>query len=449
MNDRFLLYKIFIIMTILLLNIMISSDTEAVILHQRGRNATVNIELKNAEIQDVLKLLAKKHGLNIITSPDVVGKISVSLRGVKIRNALDSIIKMNGYEWFQENNIIMVKSAGTEIRGDKTTKVYKLKYIDAEKVKESLVGVVSSNSEITTFGMAVKGGETQNTGASNIIIVTDVPQNIPNITAIIDALDVPVPQITIEVQFVETRLSENEDFGINWNLSATVGGGPVSGSSSTGGAAGGIASQSNGFPILGTFQGFNIATLSLQQFKLVMDALMTEGRSKLLNNPTLTTLDNQEASTEILTTIPIAVPQNQTGAGATGGLTLTQPLTFEDKDISISLKIIPHVTENDYVMLSITTSVAAITGFTGPDNDRPITSERKADTKIMVKQGHTAAIGGLIKEDEFINYKKVPYLSSIPIIGKLFVHRSLEKNKDELIIFITPHIQYFPDLTAK
>ena len=448
MNNKFLTYKIFVITTIISLNIAIPSEAKAVILLQRGRNATVNIELKNAEIQDVLKLLAKKHGLNIITSPDVVGKISVSLKGVKIRNALDSIIKMNGFAWFQENNIIMVKSESAEVRGDKITKVYKLKYIDAEKVKESLVGVVSSKSEITTFGMAVKGGETQNTGASNIIIVTDVPQNIPNVTTIIDALDVPVPQITIEVQFVETRLSENEYFGINWNASATIGGGPTSNISSTGGAAGSIAGQSRGFPILGSFQGFNIATLSLQEFKIVMDALMTEGRSKLLNNPTLSALDNQEASTEITTTVPIAVPQSQTGAGGTGGLTLTQPLTFEDKDISISLKIIPHVTEKDYVMLSITTSVAAITGFTGPDNDRPITSERKADTKIMVRQGDTAAIGGLIKEDEFINYKKVPYLSSIPLIGKLFVHRSVEKTKDELIIFITPHIQYFHDLTS-
>ena len=448
MSNRFLTYKIFVIMTIISLNIAIPSEAEAVILLQRGRNATVNIELKNAEIQDVLKLLAKKHGLNIITSPDVVGKISVSLKGVKIRNALDSIIKMNGYDWFQENNIIMVKPANTEIRGDKITKVYKLKYIDADKVKDSLVGVVSSNSEITTFGLAIKGGETQNTGASNIIIVTDVPQNIPNITAIIEALDVPVPQITIEVQFIETRLSEDEDFGINWNATATIGGGPTTSASSIGAAAGGIGSQQSGFPILGAFKGFNIATLSLQQFKIVMNALMTEGRSKLLNNPTLSTLDNQEASTEITTTIPIAVPQTQTGAGATGGLSLNQPLTFEDKDISISLKIIPHVTEKDYVMLSITTSVAAITGFTGPDNDRPITSERMADTKIMVKQGETAAIGGLIKEDEFINYKKVPYLSSIPIIGKFFVHKSIEKNKNELIIFITPRIQYFHDLTA-
>ncbi|MCH8929072.1 MAG: hypothetical protein IIB39_10205 [Candidatus Marinimicrobia bacterium] len=444
MNNRFFTYKIFVITTIISLNIAIPSYVEADMLLQRGRNATVNIELKNAEIQDVLKLLAKKHGLNIITSPDVVGTISVSLKGVKIRHALDSIIKMNGYDWFQENNIIMVKPANTEIRGDKVTKVFKLNYIDADKVKESLVGVVSSRSEITTFGLAVKGGETQKTGASNIIIVTDVPQNIPNITAVIDALDVPVPQITIEVQFVETRLSENEDFGINWNATATFGGGPSSGTSTVTG----VASQQTGFPILGTFKGFNIATLSLQQFKIVMDALMTEGRSKLLNNPTLSTLDNQEAFTEIKTTIPVAVPQTQTGSSVTGGLTLTQALTFEDKDISISLKIIPHVTENDYVMLAITTSVAAITGFTGPNNDRPITSERKADTKIMVRAGDTAAIGGLIKEDEFISYKKVPYLSSIPLIGKLFVHKSLEKSKDELIIFITPHIQYFHDLTA-
>ena len=345
MNNRILNIKIFIITTIILLNFVIPIQAEAFILLQGRRNATVNIELKNAEIQDVLKLLAKKHGLNIITSPDVVGKISVSLKGVRVRDALDSIIKMNGFDWFQENNIIMVKSENAEVRGDKITKVYKLNYIDAEKVKESLVGVVSSRSEITTFGMAVKGGETQNTGASNIIIVTDVPQNIPNVTAIIDALDVPVPQITIEVQFVETSLSEAEDFGINWNATATLGGGPSTNTSTTGGAAGGIAGQAGGFPILGTFQGFNIATLSLQEFKIVMEALMTEGRTKLLNNPTLSALDNQEASTEITTIVPVAVPQTQSNTGVAGGLSLTQPLTFEDKEISIALTIIPHVTE--------------------------------------------------------------------------------------------------------
>ena len=145
--------------------------------------------------------------------------------------------------------------------------------------------------------------------------------------------------------------------------------------------------------------------------------------------------------------VPIAVPQAQNTGGLTGSL--IQTLTFEDKNIGISLKIIPHVTENDYVLLSITTSVSAITGFTGPDNDRPITSERRADTKIMVKAGDTAAIGGLIKEDEFINYKKVPYLSSIPILGRLFIHKSVQKNKNELLIFITPRIQYFPDLISK
>ena len=423
-------------------------EVKAAYMLQLKRNSKVNIELKNADIQDVIRLLAKKHGLNIVTSPDVTGKITVSLKNVEIKKALDSIVKMNGHEWFQEGNIIMVKPAGTEIRGDKLTKVYKLNYIDADKVKDSLTGVVSANSEVTTFGMAVKGGGTQNTGASNYIIVTDIPQNIPNVTALIDALDVPLPQITIEVRFVETNLSENDNIGINWNPKVTIGGGPSS-AATTGAATGGLAGQQAGFPLLGTWSGLNTATLSLKEFTIIMELLRTRGNSKLLNNPTLATLDNQEAMTEVKTTIPVAVPQTQGTGGLGGGLSLTQPLTFEDREISISLKVIPHVTEKDYVLLSITTSVAAITGFTGPDNDRPITSERTADTKIMVKEGDTAAIGGLIKEDEFINYKKVPILSSIPIIGKLFIHKSLEKNRNELLIFITPRIEYFPELTSR
>ncbi len=409
----------------------------------QSRTNAVSIELKNADIQDVLRLLAKKHKLNIITSPEVKGEITVSLKNVKVKRALDAIIKMNGYDWFQEGSIIMVKPAGQEIRGDKLTKVYKLNYVDADKVKEALAGVISSKGEITTFGMAVKGGDSRNTGASNILIVTDVPQNIPKVSRVIAALDVPIPQITIEVQFVETSISENEDIGINWTSKAKIAGGP----SSTIGVSAGTAGQSSGFPLFGTWGGLNLATLTLQEFSIVMELLRTNGKSKLLNNPTLSTLDNQEAFTEVLTVIPVAVPQSQNTAGLTGS-SLIQTLTFEDKNIGISLKIIPHVTENDYVLLSITTSVEAITGFTGPDNDRPITSERKADTKIMVKAGNTAAIGGLIKEDEFINYKKVPYLSAIPILGKFFIHKSLEKRRSELLIFITPRIQYFPDLTS-
>ena len=432
---------------IFILCFVIQIEADATLMLQSRRNSKVNIELKNADIQDVIRLLAKKHGLNIVTSPEVTGEITVSLKNVEIKKALDAIVKMNGFEWFQEGNIIMVKPADKEIRGDKLTKVYKLNYIDADRVKDALAGVVSSKSDITTFGMAVKGGGSQNTGASNYIIVTDIPQNIPNITAVIDALDVPLPQITIELQFVETNLSENDNIGINWNPKITIGGGPSS-SAATGSATGGLTGQTSGFPILGTWSGLNTATLSLQEFKIVMEFLRTRGNSKLLNNPTLATLDNQEAMTEVKTTIPVAVPQAQ-GTGGLGGLSLTQPLTFEDKEISISLKVIPHVTEKNYVLLSITTSVAAITGFTGPDNDRPITSVRTADTKIMVKEGDTAAIGGLIKEDEFINYKKDPILSSLPIIGRLFVHKSVEKNRNELLIFITPRIEYFPELTSR
>ena len=196
MNRKsFIFGKMITISVLFFLSIVGNSANANLILQSRTR--AVSMELKNADIQDVLRLLAKKHRLNIITSPEVQGKITVSLKNVKIKKALDAIVKINGFEWFQEDNIIMVKSINQEIRGDKITKVYKLNYVDADKVKDALSGVISSKGEISTFGMAVKGGDSRNTGAANIIIVTDVPQNIPRVSRVISALDVPIPQITI------------------------------------------------------------------------------------------------------------------------------------------------------------------------------------------------------------------------------------------------------------
>ena len=240
-RKRFI-YRNTIPFLLLFLITIIGNKANANIILQSHTTA-VSMELKNADIQDVLRLLAKKHKLNIITSPEVTGEITVSLKNVKIKRALDAIVKMNGYEWFQEGNIIMVKPSDMEIRGDKLTKVYKLNYVDADKVKDALAGVISSKGEITTFGMAVKGGDSEKTGASNVIIVTDVPQNIPNVSSVIAQLDVPIPQITIEVQFVETSISENEDIGINWTTKASVTGGP----SSSLGTGTGAAGQSRGF----------------------------------------------------------------------------------------------------------------------------------------------------------------------------------------------------------
>ena len=122
MNRKSIIFGKMITFSLLILISIVGRTADANIILQSSTYA-VSMELKNADIQDVLRLLAKKHKLNIITSPAVKGEITVSLKNVKIKSALDAIIKMNGFDWFQECNIIMVKPFDQEIRGDKLTKV--------------------------------------------------------------------------------------------------------------------------------------------------------------------------------------------------------------------------------------------------------------------------------------------------------------------------------------
>ena len=133
------------------------------------------------------------------------------------------------------------------------------------------------------------------------------------------------------------------------------------------------------------------------------------------------------------------VPQQQ--GAQTGGMTFGYVQnTYEDIDINISLLVLARVNPDRYITMSVEPVVEAITGYTGPDGDRPSVASRSAKTQVMIKDGETIAIGGLIKEDKFETFKKVPILGDIPLLGRLFQYKSKQSEKTDLIIFITPRI---------
>ena len=421
-------------------------------LAEKGDNL-MSLEFVDANLKHVLRLIAKQNNLNIISNDELSGTVTVNFEEVTLRNALESILVSNGYNYIIKDNIIIVKERSRRMIGELETRVFELDYIEAQDAINALANVITPEyGEMEIFRRSQPGQTTQRTstgtGGSKYLVITDVPENFPQIDALIEELDKPVPQIMIAVKFIETRLDHENTRGINWTMKARIQGGPSQSRTGTTGATGttggtattGGATGASGFPVLGKYRNLDVATLNLQEFQATLEMLFTKGNSRLLSDPRITTLDNQPASIEVGTTIPILVPQQQsaqTGGAISSGFIQN---TFEEVDINISLNVLPRVNPNRHITMAVEPLVEAITGYAGPDQDRPIVATRSAKTQVRIKDGETIAIGGLIKEDKFETFKKVPILGDIPLVGALFQYKSKQTEKTDLLIFITPNI---------
>ncbi|NQV38417.1 MAG: hypothetical protein HQ509_10490 [Candidatus Marinimicrobia bacterium] len=466
--------------------------------------STVSLNFKNAPLIDVLRLLQVQNNLNIIAGEDVKGKVTVGLNNVNLGTALDAILKVNGFDWFMQENILVIKSIEKAMEGSTDTRIYKLEYMDAGAVASALANVLTAKGKVTTFvatqqnplgatsssgsdggstggvlggagsaqgagnaqqagltgllGGITSGGSSEGSGATSgggasggqanadHILVTDVHYNFTKIEEIIFALDQPVKQINISVKFIETKLTMDERMGINWSTrtqlnapgaSSTTTTGTTTGTTDTGTTTGTSTASSSASSLLelGNWrQGLKVATLSLPIFSALLELFSNDGSTRLLQEPQVTAKNNSMATVNVGTTVPILIPQ------AEGGFAGTTPYQFQDEEVSVVLKVFPRINEDKYISMAIDAQIEAITGFTGPNNDRPIISNRQTSTMITVKDGETLLIGGLIYDMYVETQTVTPFLGKLPFIKHFFRHTIVTSEQTELLIFITPNI---------
>lgn len=421
----------------------------------------LTMDFVNADLQGVLRLLAAQNNINLVVNEDISGTVTVHFVNVTLQGALDAILKSNGFDYVIQDNILIVKPVDTEMAGETITRVYQLDYISATDLITPLEDILTPKGTIQIFQRSSELSQNtdQETGTrADELVVTDVPSNFESIETLIQQLDVPIPQVMISVKFIETILSDNENMGIDWTAKATLQGGPAQSSptglvtagggggtaaggtgGTTGGGGGGGAAAGLG---IGKFKQLNLAILTLQEFQVVLDYLRSSGNSKVLSDPRIATLDNHRATFTTETELTVIVPT--VSQGATGALATE---TAEKYTIKIELVVLPHVHKNGQITMVVEPTVEGITGYSGPKLDQPIISRRNAQTQVRVNNGETIAMGGLIKEDVRELEKKVPFLGDIPLIGKLFTYHSSEKQKSDLLIFITPHLVYSDNKT--
>jgi general secretion pathway protein D len=260
-------------------------------------------------------------------------------------------------------------------------------------------------------------------------VVTDRPEKIREIDAIIRQLDRPPVQILIESKLVELTPQEDSEVGINWDKTLTM---ALKWQDIL--PSGGEMDYSLLDEATGEGGDWKMGKLSASQFSAVIDFLQTNTNSELISNPQLMAMDNEESSITVGTTVP--VPRIQRGFGGQGDM-----VTFDYKEVNIQLNVTPHLSAENEITMYVNPIIEEITGWVELDRNRaPITDKRTVNSIVSVKSGETVVIGGLIKNQTVKTKKKVWLLGSLPLIGKLFQHYTTEIRKTNLLIFITPNL---------
>lgn len=452
--------------------------------------ATVTLDFKDADIRNVLKIIALKAGVNIVATPDVIGNVTIRLIDVPWDKALDAILKTNGFGYDRQANIIVVapidkltaqKKQEVELAQVQptVTEVFTLKYLDARDAKRAIETQLSARGKVTILEMTGQagwefGGESlgkrkrvseERMGRSKVLIISDISPVIEKIKDVIAAIDVMPQQVLIETKILEVSRDKLKDLGFDYGTGQN--GATTSAITSTpvqkdngvtlaqigGHNLGSIVSPAAFGPkatnILGsatTSTPFNTGLevlyqkLTGTQFSVVLHALEEDVHTNTLSSPRIMALNNQEATILVGTRYPI-LKQDTTSSSSSATVT-TVSLDYY-QDIGIQLNVVPQVGAASHINMIVHPAVTSFTqtlGGTSNIAQFPIIETREAETRILIKDGETIVIGGLLKDIKSKDRQGIPFLSKIPVLGVLFSRDTTDTGKLDLLIFITARI---------
>ena len=408
----------------------------------------ISVDFKDADIRQVLRVIALKSGVDIVAGSDVEALVSIKLSNVPWEQALDLILRTYGFTYERKGKIVRVMTVDALEKEALSTEVFPLDYAKAKDVPDVIKEMLSDRGK-------VKFDERTNT-----IIVTDTPTALYQIKEVIKRIDQRTPQVLIETRVVETRLNKNENLGIDWSDSLTLAASAVSLPSTfpfpAGHSLGGVGQLF--IPRAGAFspsggalltQGrvpdfggtFSFGTLSSTGLQTVLNFLHQRTDTHIVSNPSIAALNNQQAKVHIGSEFPIP---NYSIDPTTGKTTITG---YTPKNIGTVLTVTPHVNPSEEIVVDLKPEVISFAGNrtydtgSGASASLPEFTTQTAQTQVRIKAGDTIAIGGLVKETDSKVESKVPILGDIPIIGLLFKNSQRYGGSDpvrqDLLIFLT------------
>jgi type IV pilus secretin PilQ/predicted competence protein len=385
----------------------------------------LDFNFRETDLLGILRTFALKFNKNIIAAPGVGGKVNMQLRGVPFDQAFRILLEQMGLVAIQrgENVIEVIKSVDMPV----LSQVFPLKYRFALDLQPMLISSMDSKEKLNTI-VSIDN-------ASNSIIVTSTNDTLQKMKSLISQVDIPSPQIAIKARLIEVEAINNLTWGINWAGATKFG---------SGGTVRSIKDQSN-FTVgpdgsiitanaLTNFPSGGVLDISSVMNKTTLYALLnfikSDTRSKTLSEPMVLTGNNKVAKIHVGKNIPVVTSQvTQTAT--------TQSVQYIPE--GVDLEVTPVVSPgSSTISFKVRINVSELVGF---QLNNPITSERVAQTEVSVESGMTVVIGGLIKDSLVDTETGIPILKDIPLLGWLFKNKTKNKDRTELLIFITPELQ--------
>ncbi|MCK4304779.1 MAG: hypothetical protein KAY24_11130 [Candidatus Eisenbacteria sp.] len=366
----------------------------------------VTLSVQNLDIQEVLSMLSQSRNLNIICQGNVEGLISTDLRDVPFHEALRAVVAMAGFEVVRKGSIYFVHEpsepdAITRVMHEVRT--FRLNYAEPDNIQSVLEQILSPIGRSMSY-LPLRA-----------LVVEDRPEVLDRVEAVIQALDLPPRQVLIEAHILEARLSRDTRLGIDWSLVFSKGDGTGNINLEGFGTPGGVGSQ-----------GFFV-TWGEGDFVASLESMEEIEELNTLAAPRLLTIDGAQAEIII---------GGQLGFSVVTTVDNTVIQSVEFLDTGTQLRLTPTITGDGYVMMEVHPELSS--GVI--DAGLPSKTTAEVTTEVLIKDGHTLFIGGLIQERDELTRKGIPLLSRIPVLGALFGRTVNTVVRSELIALITPRI---------
>lgn len=411
----------------------------------------ISLHFQDTDIREIFRVFALKSGINIIYGDDVKGTLTIHLDNVPFDQALNTVLTLKGFAYqVVGTNILRIVSpeilSAERAKAVTYTKIYPLNYAKAEEIKTQLDAIRTAEGRKGTISVDTR---------TNSLIVTDIREGLEAAEKLIKELDKKPQQVMIEAKVIEVSLGKEFELGVEWSYASTKKPGSSTDILGVGktkeeispigiGVEGEIdkkvknpltmGEEGTGVSLPRTLGGAGGGSISFgiitdtSRLLAMISALATKEQAKVLASPKVATLNNKEA--RIL--IGGKVPYTKSEVTAAG----VAEKSIEFFEIGIKLTVTPTINAEKRITLKVRPEVTGVQK-TGQGLGTTI---RETETTVLVGDGETMVIGGLIEERDSEVIERVPGLGDIPVIGEFFKHRYQEKTRSELLVFLTPRI---------
>src|SRR5690554_6037505 len=409
----------------------------------------ITLNFQDIEVRSVLAIIADFTGLNLVASDSVQGRVTLNLEDVPWDQALDLVLKSHGLASRQEGNVIVVAPAGELAQREQLE-------IQSREQMETLAPLVTEYIQVRYarasdlaallrgqggFGLLTERGRVAVDQRTNTLLIQDTADQIDSIMRTLDRLDVAVRQVQIEARIVIASDSASRELGVNWGISGRdrfdddgnprigfhLGASSLGGTGASGGtpATGGLAVDFGPGGVGST--SFGIGYLSSDiLLDLELRAQESEGRSYTISQPRVITANQRTA----------VIKQGQKQAYRESAASGAAAVDF--KEAVLSLEVTPQITPDNHIIMDVAITNDTFGEF-NPGEEPPI-NKNEIETQVLVDNGETVVLGGILQTEELRNFVKTPFLGDLPVLGHLFRYTQETNEKVELLVFITPRI---------